>query len=89
MDGGSGRILRYRAGPVRHALRRLSFYIIRNRVYYAIWAVLVLVYVAGFVYFPLLLGDTINRAIDGAPRSEVVRLCLLLAAVAIGRGILR
>lgn len=75
--------------PVRHALRRLSFYVVRNRWYYGVWAVLVLAYVGSFVAFPILVGQTITAAIDGAPRAELVQRCLWLIAVAVVRGVLR
>jgi len=76
-------------GPVRHALRRLSFYVLRNRWYYGVWAVLVLAYVGSFVLFPILVGRTVTAAIAGAPRDEIVVLCIWLAVVAVVRGVLR
>ncbi|MCP4027040.1 MAG: hypothetical protein GY736_12160, partial [Sphingomonas sp.] len=58
-------------GSVRHALRRLSVYVLRNQRYYAIWAVTTLGYVATFVAFPMLTGDAIQAAVDDAPREEL------------------
>ncbi len=78
------------ATPVRHALRRLSFYLVRNARYYVLWAVLTLAYVAGFVAVPLLVGWAIRAAVspEHGPE-EVARRCAILLAVAVGRGVLR
>ena len=50
--------------PVRHALRRLSVYILRNWRYYSLWLVLVLAYVAAFVALPLAVGWAIQGLIE-------------------------
>jgi ATP-binding cassette subfamily B multidrug efflux pump len=76
-------------GSARHALRRLSVYVRRNSLYYAVWAATTLAYVAGFVAVPLLVGWVIEAASEGLPASELTRRCALLFAVAIGRSGLR
>ncbi|MDP6978278.1 MAG: ABC transporter ATP-binding protein [Myxococcota bacterium] len=68
-------------GSVKHALRRLSVYVLRNLRYYAIWAVTTLGYVAAFVAFPMLTGDAIQAAVDGAPREELTVVCVWLFVV--------
>ncbi len=74
---------------VRHALRRLSAYILRNQRYYAIWALTTFVYVGAFVGFPMLVGDAIQAATEGAPRGEILTLCALIFAVVIVRFVFR
>ncbi len=76
--------------PVRHALRRLSVYLVRNQRYYALWAVTVLAYVACFVAAPLLTGWAIDGAVDPAvTAAEVARRCAALFAVAVLTGVFR
>ena len=43
-------------GAVGHALRRLSFYIFRNKGYYALCVVMILAYTAAFLAVPVLVG---------------------------------
>jgi ATP-binding cassette subfamily B multidrug efflux pump len=74
---------------VRHALRRLAVYIRRNTAYYVLCALLILTYVAGFVTVPLLVGWTISGAVEGLPRDEVFRRCVVLLLVAAARFTLR
>ncbi|MBW2272849.1 MAG: ABC transporter ATP-binding protein [Deltaproteobacteria bacterium] len=76
-------------GSVRHALGRLSVYVRRNSVYYAVWAATTLAYVAGFVAVPLLVGSVVEAATEGLPTDELSRRCALLFAVAIARAVLR
>ncbi|MBW2696964.1 MAG: ABC transporter ATP-binding protein [Deltaproteobacteria bacterium] len=76
--------------PVRHALRRLSFYLRRNWVYYSIWAMLTLAYAAAFVAIPILVGWALAGAMDPElPRSELTFRCSMLLVAAVARGVLR
>ncbi len=76
--------------PVRHALRRLSVYLRRNSVYYTVWAVITLTYVAAFVAFPMMVGWSIEGAMDpDLPRQELQMRFIALLGVAIARGVLR
>lgn len=76
-------------GSVRHALRRLSPYVLRNIRYYALWAVTTLGYVGTFVAVPMLTGSVVQSAVDGLPREELTFKCALLFAVVITRMIFR
>jgi len=76
--------------PVRHALRRLSVYLVRNLRYYALWSITVLAYVACFVAAPLLTGWAIDGVVDPAiDAAEVARRCALLLGVALASGLFR
>jgi ATP-binding cassette subfamily B multidrug efflux pump len=76
--------------PVRHALRRLSVYIVRNWRYYTGWLVLVFAYVGAFVVLPLAVGWAIQGLIDpDVSHEEVFRRCMVLLALAVVRGTLR
>jgi len=76
--------------PVRHALRRLSVYVRRNGTYYASWTALTLIYVAGFIAVPILVGWAIAGAVDPTVTAEETRIrCAILLAVAVARGVLR
>lgn len=76
--------------PVRHALRRLSVYLRRNALYYSVWALLTLGYVASFIAFPILLGWAIAGGLDPAVgREEFAWRCGALLGVAIVRSGLR
>jgi ATP-binding cassette subfamily B protein len=75
--------------PLRSALRRLAGYVLRNRGYYAIWLVATLVYVAGFVAVPMLVGWAVAAVGDGLGLEEVARRVLWLAAVALGSAVVR
>ncbi len=72
-------------GSVRHALRRLSVYVVRNRRYYAVWAVATLGYVATFVAVPVLVGRVIQAAVDGLVLAELGRQSALLFGLVIAR----
>jgi len=72
-------------GSVRHALRRLSVYILRNRRFYAIWAVTTLGYVVTFVAVPVIVGRVVQAAIDGIAMDELSRHCVLLFGVVLAR----
>jgi ATP-binding cassette subfamily B protein len=76
-------------GSVRHALRRLSPYVLRNARYYAIWAVTTLGYVGTFVAVPVLTGSVVQSAVDGFPREELTVKCAWLFAVVIVRMLFR
>jgi ATP-binding cassette subfamily B protein len=70
---------------VRHALRRLSVYIRRNRGYYALCIATILAYNGAFVAVPRLVGWAITAAETGLGRDEIARRCLwLIAVVAVG-----
>jgi len=58
-------------------------YIARHPAYYGIWLVVTLVYVAGFVALPRLVGWSIAALSAGLPESEVIRRVAWLAGVAI------
>jgi ATP-binding cassette subfamily B protein len=76
--------------PVRHALRRLSVYLVRNSGYYALWVVITLTYVAGFIAIPLLVGWAIRGAMDPeVTPSEMLWRCGILFVVGVGRAVLR
>ena len=76
--------------PVRHALRRLSVYLRRNSLYYTGWALITLAYVAAFVAFPMLVGWSIEGALDPEVSPEELRWRFFaLLGVAVGRGALR
>ena len=76
--------------PVRHALRRLSAYLLQNSLYYTGWALITLAYVAAFVAFPMLVGWSIQGAMDpDVPPEELRWRFVALLAVAVARGALR
>lgn len=58
---------------VRSALRRLAGYIGRHPLYYGVWMALTLVYVAGFVIIPRLVGWGIEAVAEGRPEAELLR----------------
>jgi ATP-binding cassette subfamily B protein len=68
----------------RSALRRLAGYVGRHPAYYGIWLVATLVYVAGFVTIPRLVGWGIEAVAQELPREELLRrVGWLVAATAI------
>ena len=76
--------------PVRHALRRLSFYLRRNWRYYLGWFVAVVAYVAIFVSIPRLVGVAIDGLIDPeVPAEVVIEQCYVLLGLALVGGLLR
>jgi ATP-binding cassette subfamily B protein len=77
------------AGGGRSALRRLAGYIRRNSGYYAVWVVVTLGYVAGFVAVPMLVGWSVGALAEGLGTEEVARRVGWLAAVTAVRGVLR
>ena len=66
---------------VRSALRRLAGYVSRHPVYYGVWLIATLAYVAGFVAVPRLVGWGIGGLSEGVPASEVERRVLWLVGV--------
>ena len=73
------------AGAVRHAWRRLSFYLRRNRAFYAFCGVAILAYNGAFVAIPILVGRVVAAAETGLDREEVaLRSGTLLAVVLFG-----
>jgi len=76
--------------PVKHALRRLWVYLRRNVLYYSFWALITLAYVAAFVAFPMLVGWSIEGAMDPNVSPEALQTRFLaLLGVAIARAGLR
>ncbi len=76
--------------PVKHALRRLWVYLRRNLVYYSFWALITLAYVAAFVAFPMLVGWSIEGAMDPSVSPEALQnRFIALLGVAIARAGLR
>jgi len=73
----------------RSALRRLAGYVNRNRGYYAVWVVVTLGYVAGFVAVPMLVGWCVGAVAEGLPHAEVGRRVAWLAGVTSARALLR
>ncbi len=74
---------------LREAFGRLGAYLARHKAAYALWALATLGYVAAFVAFPVAVGWTIAALVEGLPRDEVTRRCLLLAVLASVRAGLR
>jgi ATP-binding cassette subfamily B protein len=69
--------------------RRLRGYLAQNRGRYALGALLLLGYDAGFVVVPLLVGWSIQAVADGLPAAEVGRRAAILGLVTLVRMILR
>ncbi len=76
-------------GSVRHALRRLSIYILRNLRYYGLWAVTTFGYVAAFVAVPKLTGNVVQSAVDGLSREQLRIDCIWLFAIVLVRMVFR
>ena len=76
-------------GGVRSALRRLAGYIGRNRGHYALWMLVTLGYVAGFVAVPMLVGWCVGAVVEGLGVDEVARRVAWLAGVTTLRAVLR
>ena len=76
--------------PVRHALRRLSFYLRRNWRYYLLWFVAVAIYAVIFNAIPMMVGSAVDGLIDPNVSTDlVIQRCWILFGLAIGGGILR
>ncbi len=73
----------------RARFRRLRGYLAQNKGRYALGALLLLGYDAGFVVVPLLVGWSIQAVVDGLPAAEVGRRAAILAGVTLVRMILR
>lgn len=88
-------IARLREGrsSVRAAVARLTGYIVRNKAYYAVWAVLTLGYTGAWLGVPILTGEAIEiaeRALAGQESVDaVVRMALWVAGVGVLGGVLR
>ncbi len=79
-----------RESPVRHALRRLSFYLRRNWRYYLLWFVAVVIYSVIFNAIPMMVGRAVDGLIDpGVPAEVVVRRCWILFGLALVGGVFR
>jgi ABC-type multidrug transport system fused ATPase/permease subunit len=74
---------------LRPALRRLAGYVRHSSRYYAVWVLVTLGYVAGFVAVPMLVGWCFGAVAHGLPASEVVRRVAWLAAATTARAVLR
>jgi ATP-binding cassette subfamily B multidrug efflux pump len=77
------------ARSVRPALRRLAGYVRHSSRYYAVWVLVTLGYVAGFVAVPMLVGWCVGAVAHGLPAHEVVRRVAWLAAATTARAVLR
>ncbi|MEE8507600.1 MAG: ABC transporter transmembrane domain-containing protein, partial [Myxococcota bacterium] len=69
------------AGAVTHALRRLSYYVRRNRGYYLLCVATILGYNAGFVAVPILVGRVIAVGETGLGRDEIALRCMVLIGI--------
>jgi ATP-binding cassette, subfamily B, multidrug efflux pump len=74
---------------LRPALRRLAGYVRHSGRYYAVWMLVTLGYVAGFVAVPMLVGWCVGAVAHGLPATEVVRRVAWLAAATTARAVLR
>ena len=71
--------------PVRHAWRRLSYYLRRNRAFYILCGISILIYNAAFVLIPILVGRIMAAAEGDLGREEVgLRSATLLVVVGVG-----
>ncbi|MGH0032498.1 MAG: ABC transporter ATP-binding protein, partial [Myxococcota bacterium] len=74
---------------VRSALRRLASYVARHPVFYGVWLLATLLYVAGFVAVPRLVGYAIEGVAEGLGEAVVLErvgwLVLVTAATALVR----
>ncbi len=84
----AARVARSPSGA-RSALRRLARYVGRNRGYYAVWVLVTLGYVAGFVAVPMLVGWSVGAVAEGLPAAEVARRVGWLAVATTFRAVLR
>ncbi|NNL66942.1 MAG: ABC transporter ATP-binding protein [Myxococcales bacterium] len=92
---GSGDIARLREGrsSVRAAIARLWHYVLANKAYYGVWAVLTLGYAGAFLGVPILTGQAVEAAqaaLEGTlPLEAVAEKALWVAGVGIVGGLLR
>jgi len=73
----------------RAAVRRLASYIGRNRAYYSLWLVSVLLYVAGFLAIPRLVGWTYSAFDAGLGAEVIVQRAQLVALVGLATALVR
>jgi len=73
----------------RAAVRRLVRYVGRNRGYYAVWLASTLLYTAGFLAVPWLVGWGVEAHQTGLGTGEVARRAAALALVAAGTAVVR
>jgi ATP-binding cassette subfamily B protein len=78
-----------RSSGARSAFRRLGHYIRRHPVYYGVWTGMTLLYVAGFVAVPRLIGWCIEALAEGLPETELVRRVLWLVGTTAFAGVVR
>lgn len=69
--------------------RRLWPYVVHNQRDYALGVLTTLGYVAGFIAVPVMVGWAVKAVAEGLPAGEVARRCAWLAAVTVGRSVLR
>ena len=92
---GSSDIARMREGrsSVRAAIARLWHYVLANKAYYAVWAVLTLGYAGAFLGVPILTGQAVEAALAALagelPLQAVVEKALWVAGIGIVGGLLR
>jgi ATP-binding cassette subfamily B protein len=74
---------------VRSALRRLAGYVGRHPVFYGVWLATTLVYVAGFVAIPRLVGWGVEAVATGLSETEVLERVGWLVGATVLTGALR
>jgi ATP-binding cassette, subfamily B, multidrug efflux pump len=73
----------------RTMFRRLGSYVRRNRATYLLGVFTTLLYVAGSVAVPILVGFAVKAVADGLPPAEIARRCLILGLVTAARSAVR
>jgi ATP-binding cassette, subfamily B, multidrug efflux pump len=69
--------------------RRLGGYVRRNRGTYLLGVLTTLLYVAGSVAVPILVGFAVKAVADGLPPEEILRRCVILGLVTASRSAVR
>ena len=77
------------ARPARSARRRLLIYLRHNLGYYAVWAGASVVYVAGWVAVPMLVGWAVAAVTEGLAAAEIARRVFWLAGTSIATAAVR
>jgi len=75
--------------PAHSARRRLATYVWHNRGRYALWTVVTLLYVAGWVAVPILVGWAVAAIDQGRPVAEVGMRVSWLAGIALATAVVR
>jgi len=86
---GMGAMTEASDGSVGHAVRRLVRYVVRHPIYYGVWALCTLAYMACFLAIPVLTGRVIDAAVEGRGADVVQAHSLWLFAAAIVAAVLR